>query len=339
MNYITNGEYYLIAQYDDGVDTIPIKQNWYLENKTTEEKTQYKNDISVIDIVTTKFENEQQMKEQMFKNGYIKSKNVDIFIVHKNKKNGTEYLNEYEIIYKNPEKKERMQLLDNIGKKRLFGKPVNNEELQTFMNKFITKFNYSESFMEFMKNPYSTIDKYFQEELLKRKKINFDLKYNLKNKIDTYPFIRNIICMWNIYDELYKKNNNLTGKELTNKIIKDYIERLNNQYSRHKYYDEIKKLIDKNNIKGQITMDDYLKEKLTYNEQLAKMYHEAQKIKEAPFDDQIVQILFDKDGINNVFSHMSKIDVNNLSNGDKYRLGMMDYVDYLNSERNGKRRN
>ena len=337
MNYITNGEYYLIVKYKDEVDSIPLDQKWYLGNKTIEEKKQFRNDISAIDIVTTKFENEQQMKEQMFKNGYIKSKDADIFITHKNKKNAIEYLNEFEIIYKNHEKKDRMQLLSNIGEKRLFGEPINDEELQLFMNKFITKLNNSESFREFMKNPYSTIDKRLKEEILKKQKINFDLKYNFKNKIDTYPFIRNIISMWNIYDELYKKNNKLTENELTKKIIKDYIERLNNRDSRSEYYDKIKKLSDINNIRGQITMNEL--EELTYKKKLEKMCQEARKIKEAPFDDQIIQILFDKGGLDNVFSHLDKIDINNLSNGDKYRLGMKDYVDYLNCERNGKRRN
>ena len=339
MNYINNGKYYLIAKYDEEVHTISINQKWYLGNKT-QDNFQTGNDISAIDIVTTKFENEQQMKEQMFKNEYIKSKNVDIFIVHKNKQNGKEYINEYEIIYKNPEKKERMQLLNNIGKKRLFEEPINYEELQMFMNKFITKFNNSESFMEFMKNPYSTIDKHFKEELLKRKKIDFDLKYIFKNKIDTYPFIRNIIAMWNIYDELYKKNNHLIGKELTNKIIKDYIEILNNRNSRRKCYEKIIKLVDRNNIPGQITIEEYLNNKSSYDEKLNKMSEEARKMKESPFDSQMIQILFDKGGIENVFSHMNKIDVNNISNADKLRLGLIDYVEYGNLERNnGKRRN
>ena len=87
MNYINNGKYYLIAKYDEEVHTISINQKWYLGNKT-QDNFQTGNDISAIDIITTKFENEQQMKEQMFKNEYIKSKNVDIFIVHKNKQNG-----------------------------------------------------------------------------------------------------------------------------------------------------------------------------------------------------------------------------------------------------------
>ena len=208
------------------------------------------------------------------------------------------------------------------------------------MNKFITKFNNSESFMEFMKNPYSTIDKHFKEELLRRKKIDFDLKYIFKNKIDTYPFIRNIIAMWNIYDELYKKNNHLIGKELNNKIIKDYIEILNNRNSRRKCYEKIIKLVDRNNIPGQITIEEYLNNKSSYDEKLNKMSEEARKMKESPFDSQMIQILFDKGGIENVFSHMNKIDVNNISNADKLRLGLRDDVEYGNLERNnGKRRN
>ena len=146
--------------------------------------------------------------------------------------------------------------------------------------------------------------------------------------------------MWNIYDELYKKNNHLTGKELTNKIIKDYIEILNNRNNRRKCYEKIIKLVDRNNIPGQITIEEYLNNKSSYDEKLNKMSEEARKMKESPFDSQMIQILFDKGGIENVFSHMNKIDVNNISNADKLRLGLIDYVEYGNLERNnGKRRN
>ena len=67
MNYINNGKYYLIAKYDEEVHTISINQKWYLGNKT-QDNFQTGNDISAIDIITTKFENEKQMKEQMLGN-------------------------------------------------------------------------------------------------------------------------------------------------------------------------------------------------------------------------------------------------------------------------------
>ena len=74
MNYVNNGDYYLVAKYNDfGIDIIPINKKWYLGDKIKDDNKSYKNDISSIDIVTTKFKNEQQMKKQMYKNGYIKT--------------------------------------------------------------------------------------------------------------------------------------------------------------------------------------------------------------------------------------------------------------------------
>lgn len=339
MNYINNGDYYLVAKYSDiGIDIIPINQKWYLEDKILENNKQFKNDISAIDIVTTKFENAEQMKEQMYKNGYIKDKNVDIFIIHKHKHNGKEYMNEYEIIYKNREKEERMQLLKDIANKRLFDIKVDIEKINIFMNKFISKFNSSISFREFMKNPYSTVDKYFINQLLKSNKLGFNIKYNYQEKMETYPFIRNIISMWNIYDELEKKNSNLYGTELSKKIINDYLETLNIRNDRKKYYNSLATIINKDNIPGQITISEYLEENSSYEEKMQMMINEERALKESPFDDKYIQNLYEKNGIEGVFSNFKSIDINKLSIGDKLRLGLIDYVEYKRLKRENGRK-
>lgn len=339
MNYINNGDYYLVAKYNDiGIDIIPINQKWYLEDKILEDNKQFKNDISAIDIVTTKFENKEQMKEQMYKNGYIKEKNVDIFIIHKHKHNGKEYINEYKIVYKNIEKEERMQLLTDIAQKRLFGTKVDNEKINMFMNKFISKFNSSIAFREFMKNPYSRIDKYFINQLFKSRELGFNIKYNYQEKLETYPFVRNIISMWNIYDELEKKNANLYGTELATKIIHDYIEILDSRNDRKKYYNSLSTIIDKDNIPGQITINEYLEENNSYENKMQMMINEERALKEAPFDDKYIQILYDENGIEGVFSKLKSIDINKLSIGDKLRLGLIDYVEYKRLKRENGRK-
>ena len=341
MNYVNNGDYYLVAKYNDlGIDIIPINQKWYLGDRIKDDNKSYKNDISSIDIVTTKFKNEQQMKRQMYKNGYIKSEDADIFIIHKHRYNGKQYINEYEIIYKNEEKNERMNLLYSIGRKRLFDEQIDETKLDEFMNKFVSKFNSSESFRKFVQNPYSTIDKYFISELLKNMKVGFDIKYIFKNKVDTYPFIRNIISMWNIYDTLYEKNKNCSYNELATKIISDYVEMLNSRNSRRNYYNSLIKITKKDNSPGQITLEEYFEPEISYEEKMQTMVSEERALKEAPFDDKYLQMLLEKYGIEKVFSNMKNIDLNKLSLGDKLRLGLIDYVDYKRLKReNGRKYN
>ena len=133
-------------------------------------------------------------------------------------------------------------------------------------------------------------------------KVGFDIKYIFKNKVDTYPFIRNIISMWNIYDTLYKKNKNCSYNELTTKIIHDYVEMLNSRNNRRNYYNSLIKTIKKDNIPGQITLEEYFKPEISYEEKMQTMVSEERALKEAPFDDKYLQMLFEKYGVEKVFS-------------------------------------
>ena len=338
MDYVNNGDYYLVAKYvGEEPDVIKLNQNWYLQNKK-EDIFLSGNDISAIDIVTSKFENEEHMKEQMYKNGYLKSKEVDIYITHKHRHNGKEYINEYEIIYKSKEK--RSDLLNSMAKMRLCNDYFDVNLTDNFMNQFLTKCKYNTSFKEFMISPFSTIDKYLIENILKKQVPDYSLKYILKDKINTYPFIRNIISMWNIYDELYEKNKDLTGKELTNKLLEDYIEILNSRNSRRLDYQKIAKKIDKNNIEGQITMDEFLSEKLSYDEQMEKLYDDEKTLVNSPFDDKHIGSLVEQYGLFDAFSKIPADYLKKLSLEDRYRLGLIgDYTEYKRLKRNnGKQR-
>ena len=341
MNYINNGEYYLVAKYKgEEPDFIKINQNWYLKEKR-EDNYLLGNDISSIDIVTSKFENEEQMKEQMYKNGYLKSKDVDIYIIHKNKYNGKEYINEYEIIYNNKHKEKRSDLLNHMAHSRLYNDYLDTSLTDNFMNKFLTKCKSSLSFKEFMISPFSTIDKYLIQHILKKDVPDYSIKYLLKDKINTYPFIRNIISMWNIYDELYEKNKNLVGKELSDKIIKDYIEILDSRNSRRLDYKKISEKADKNNVAGQITFEDYLNNSQNYEQQLENLYNEEKALMNSPYDDKNLEILVRQFGIEGAFSKLTSKDIVKMSLEDKFRMGLIsDYIEYKRLKRNnGKRHN
>ena len=340
MNYVNNGDYYLIAKYkNEDPYYIKLNQNWYLKEKK-DDCFVSGNDISAIDLVTSKFENEEQMKERMYKYGYIKHKDTDIYIVHKNKYNGKEYINEYEIIYNNQQKEKRIELLNKMAYKRLYNDEINENLLDDFMNKYLTKCQHSIAFKEFMTCPFSTIDKYLKENIMKKQNLDYSIKYKLKDKITTYPFIRNIISMWNIYDELENKNKDLTGRQLSKKIREDYVEMLNSKNSRRLDHQQIIKYLDKNNIEGQISIDEYLSEEKSYDELMAELINEERALEKSPYDDKYIQSLVDKYGIVGVFPRITKEYMINLSLEDKFRLGLIgSYVEYKRLKRNnGKKR-
>lgn len=339
MNYINNGEYYLVAKYKgEEPDIIKINQNWYLRDKK-EDNYLSRNDISAIDIVTSKFENEEQMKDQMYKNGYLKSKDVDIYIIHKNKHNGKEYINEYEIIYNNKHKEKRSDLLNHMANRRLYNDYLDTSLTDNLMNKFLTKCKSSLSFKEFMTSPFSTIDKYLIETILKKQVPDYSIKYLLKDKINTYPFIRNIISMWNIYDELYEKNKELVGKELSDKIIKDYIEILDSRNSRRLDYQKLSEKVDKNNVEGQITLDEYFGLTENYEQQLENIYNEEKSLMNSPYDDKYLGSLVEQFGIEGAFAKITTKDIVKMSLEDKFRMGLIsDYIEYKRLKRNNGKR-
>ena len=126
---------------------------------------------------------------------------------------------------------------------------------------------------------------------------------------------------------------------MSNKIIKDYIEILDSRNSRRLDYQKITEKTDKNNIEGQMTMDDFIE--LSYEEQMQQMYDESRSLKEAPYDDKNIEKLVNEYGIEGVFSRITSDYLKKLSLEDKYRLGLIgDYVEYKRLKRNnGKTHN
>lgn len=335
-----SNDYYLVAKYKDIEEpsVIAINSNWYLNNGI--ESFNRGNDISSIDIITTKFKSLEEMKEQMYKTKYIKSKEVDLFITHSHKYNNKEYLNEYELIFNNG--KDRMDLFKKLSRKKQEKRDILLKDTDNLINRFLKKCYSRKSFYIFMTNPYSKVDKYIIDKIMKNKELNYSIKYSLKDKITNYLTIRNIISMWNLYDELRKKYENDDEIELGKKITKDYIEILNSRNNRKEIHKEIKEKTNKNYIEGQINMDEYLKEKeISYEEGMQNLLDKANELRERPFDDPYIQKLYNEGGIEKAIQIPSDIR-NSLSLEDKYKLGLVgDVVDYLNLKRknNGKTHN
>lgn len=342
MNYINNGEYYLIAKYPNGlVETININKKWYIGDV---DQYSMRADISAIDIITTKFYTEHKMKQQMFKNKYIKNEEVDLFIAHKNKYKDKEYINEYEVIYKETE---RTDILDSLAHKRLMNEKITTNDTDELFNKFLTKSFNKKSFLKFMTSPWSKVDEFIKNKIISmcnQSKINYGIKYTLQDKMVSYLDVRNIISMWNIYDNLVNeyKNEHPTSneEELGKGIINLYMKKLKVQDNRKEDKKILEKITDKNNIVGQITMSEYLEDTKTYEEQMQEMYDEEAKLKNSPIEDLQIRELVSKNDIEYVITHIDRAYLNKLSLEDRYRLGLItDYVEYKREKRNDKRHN
>lgn len=364
MDYINNGEYYLAARYlDETLDTVTINRNWYF-NKEDIKQTGI--DVAAVDLITTRFNNEAELKQRMLEKGYIKSKDVDLYVVHKSKYHNKEYLNEYELIYN---ESDRTELITSLAKKRLTNQKINMFDINNTLNKFINKAYYTDSFYNLVTCHWVKIDSEFKNELMamrkekeqlqispteKKPKPKFSIKYKLQGRLTSYTNFRNIIATWNLYDDLVKQYKttypNCTESELSKGIIKLYMEKLNIKDGRKEFEEELREMADKNNVKGQITMDMYSNDLNNsdttaktpvqeYNEMMQQMYEDATTLRNSPFDDKELQQMATKFGDRYLTQHIPKEILRTASLEDKYRLGLMDYVDYKNEKRvqNGKR--
>lgn len=352
MNYIDNGEYYLVAKYpNDKSEVVNIKKDWYLYNK--DENFQQRVDISAIDLITTKFNNEEQMKSRMYENKYIKSIDADLYIVHYHKNKGKEFINEYEVVYN---ENDRINIISPLAKKRLYNQEIKQLDIDNLENKLISKSFSKYSFFQFMTCPWSNVDEWIKSQLIEQRnkqKINYGIKYKIKTN---YVIMHNIISMWNLYDKLVKEyeiSNPIYGEEeLAKGIIELYKKKLNKTDLRKENNGELKKMIDRKNVPGQIDINDYLNSKnetsddtvlmksgnniydVSYKQQMNDMYQAEKMIKDAPFDDLSIGKLVEEKGVEYVASQANRDFLEGLTLEDKFRLGLIDnYVKYKNMKR------
>lgn len=362
MNHnLNNGKYILVARNlkDNSIIEIPINKAWYLEEE--ENTLLYRNDIASIDLFTMNYQNKEQLIEDLYQKKLIDTKDIDLYITHVKKNNNKYYVNEYEIILNN----NRAEYLENIANLRISDKWINVKDTESLFNKYLTKMYYKKSFYTIMTSPWSKMDKHIISksiEYRRHNKLDFSIKYVLKDKLTSYLAMRNLVSMWNIYDDLIvenKENLNINEDELSRFLLEKYWDFLDSKKKRVNAHDEIIRLSNKDYVPGQITLDQYFNDKkesnndigsplfvvdgkvkkLDYNEQLIKMREEENSIRTSPFSYQKLnelEALYGRDGIK---EHLTTEIIKTLNLEDKLRLGFIDIVDYRNlkwEEENGK---
>ena len=329
MNFIRNGSYYIVAKYRDfeKPEIIPLRQSWYLEDGIND--FIYGNDIASIDLVTTKFSSIEGFKKLLNKEGLLKNNFVDLYIVHDHKYKGKKYLNTLELLFN--QKDYRTELIDKMANNRLNNIETKQKDTENFYNRFFNKINTRESFKKFFTLPFKPNNEYFSLEILKEQNA-FKLKYS--NVTKDYITTRNIVNMWNLYDTLSRKYDDIDEIKKGNLLVTDYINTLNVRNNRRIDEGEIMKMIDKNQVPGQITMDDFLNNVTTEKKEIdsvkALLIEEKRIRDEEPFDDPLLNDLSERLTIYEMIEKLTSEQIKTLSPKDRLKLHMIDYVDYKN---------
>lgn len=331
MNFIRNGSYYIIAKYRDfeKPEIIPLKQSWYLENGIND--FIYGNDIASIDLVTTKFSSVEGFKKLLNKEGLLKNNFVDLYIAHKHKYKGKNYLNTLELLFN--QKDYRSELINKIANNRLNNIETKKSDIENFYNRFFNKINTRESFKKFFTLPFKPNNEYFSLEILKEGNA---LKLKYSNVIKDYITTRNIVNMWNLYDTLSRKYDDIDEIKKGDLLANDYINALNIRNNRRIDEGEIMKMIDKKQVPGQITMDEFLnnmnaKENKIENNSVEQLFLEERRIREEePFDSPLLNDLSERLTIYEMIENLTSDQIKELTPKDRLKLHMIDYVDYKN---------
>lgn len=337
---IQTGDYYLVARdlKTGEVFRIPIDRAWYIKGATSERI--YGNDIAVIDYVTSKFKNKEELIHRLYSNHYIDTENVDLYITHMHKHKQKKFIKEYGLIFHS---NDRVDTLINLAVLKIQNQNItkDNKDANDIINKLVSKCYSNKTFLTFMTCIWSKVDRYVSDTIVqysKKDKINWGIKYQLSEKTTNYLVLRNIISMWNLYDALLKDIDNLPSKEQEKKLIEKYMQKLNVEDIRKDNHPELKEQLDKNYIEGQINIEDFLNscygnEKQKDDSETSKLqeiFQEAENLKSQPFDSSDLQELERLYGRFEVVNHLTLDIIQSLSIKDRYILGFIDYVEYKN---------
>lgn len=336
MNFIKNGNYYIIAKYRDfeKPEIIPLKQNWYLNGG--QDEFIYGNDLAAIDLVTTKYSSIDAFKRMLIKEGILKNDFVDLYIVHKHKYNNQEYLNESELLFN--KKDYRTDLVRKMANNRLnnIETKQKDKDLEDFYNRFFNKIKNRLSFKKFFTAPFRPNNEYISQEILTENENPYSLKYKID--ITNYIYTRNTANMWNLYDTLIKKYPDVNESTLGDYIVREYAYMLNLRNNRRIDETEILKMIDKKQVIGQVTMEDYLKSLQSKSDEIKEpvydtvedLAEQARKLRDELFDDPKLNVLAEKYNIYEIVSMLDSKALNNLSPKDRFKLGLIDLINYRN---------
>ncbi|MFV0250095.1 MAG: hypothetical protein ACK5HP_03585 [Bacilli bacterium] len=321
MNLINNGKYYLIVRNNNEVEIPYIDKGLYINDN----KQQRNIDIAAMDLITINFMSASNFKYYLYSVDKIQTPIVDIYLAKNNTLNGKKYVNYYELIYGD---NKRVEIIKTLAKKRLNGEKIENKDIENLIYHFINKLINKNTFYEFITSRDSYLDAYLKEKLIEYRmynKLDFRIKKILNNKFLDYKTIRSIILMWNIYDSLinkYKNEYKEQDYELQIKLLDELKNKKEEKKERINVVNNILEHLDFNNIKGQITITEYLNNKEEQNiEPIEKdLNYLKNEIINKSFDNPILKELFEIGGLIKCQENLSLQIIQNLTDEDRVRL-------------------
>ena len=198
--------YLLVARNkkDNTFKIIGIKESW-IKSGGDDNNITYKNSLSAIDLVTSRFLSSEDMQKRLIEKGYIVEGEYDFFIASKTKSGSANPVKFQEVIYR-PEANERMAEFRTVAAANYAGRmnEVNDKVLRIF-NKLLTKSYHRPDFDIMIQNGYTGLPKKLVDALSgirECKDVPYSLKYKERWAVESYPVIRNIIEALNRYDLL-----------------------------------------------------------------------------------------------------------------------------------------
>lgn len=242
--------YCLVVRYRDNneVQIVELNSKWYLEGEAKDTFSR-RNFLEAIDLVTTKFRNREEMLARMFKNGYIRSNDADVYIASKRKMNGKGLLKIYEVVY-NPNNNLRIADFRDIAKASL-GNNFSSEidKVKRVFDKLAAKVFYNGEFRDYLKSGFTNIYQQLMEMYVYSNCDGpaYNVKYENYWSLSSYLIVRNIIEAMNRFDLFrYEKDKVDANIEFLNE----------NGVFRKVVEEELLEKLDKNYIEGQYSLFD-----------------------------------------------------------------------------------
>ncbi len=209
-------KYYLVARNKDKGEEdfklLALKETWYLGKQGREEAKKALS-LEAIDLVTMKFHSKEELVERLYKNHYISTPNVDLFIAKRNQRKGRKYIRFYELIY-NPNQKDRIHDLQEIAMSFLAGKKEEQQEkIDLIFNKCIHKASYHEGYRNILTTGMTNVPKRLTDSFWTGTE-NYALKYQNQALLQSYPAIRNIVESLNRADLLEERAGDFTQNNI-----------------------------------------------------------------------------------------------------------------------------
>lgn len=192
--------YYLIARDKKTNDYQVLKLNdeWYLDEKRATGHVFRANDLEAIDLVTSCFQNREDLAARLYENGYIVDPHVDIVIASLKKKNGRHYVKFEEPIY-NSGNKSRTNSLRKIAANSLNGNMFADKEATGIVyDDIIARSYFCDDLFSMIMDGETNIPKRFAELLSKipsYEETPYDLKYDRGFGFNNYLEARSVVEM------------------------------------------------------------------------------------------------------------------------------------------------